>query len=101
MDAFNKEHQKIASFLSEVSIVQFKEKKLILEITKGSNFHIESLSKDSSIIDEIFSEKLGCVISVDFKLKEVDEKKNDSNSDRPKQHPLLSKAIDLLDGEVI
>ena len=60
---------------------------------------MNSLENDIDVINEKFSTFFKQKINVHFKVK-VDNKKN-NDQDKPEQHPLLSKAINLLDGEII
>ena len=91
---------KTSSFLNDVVIESFENKKLTLSILNGSQFHINSLENDINIINDSFSECLGGIVNVHFQIKSDDNLVSDKES-KPKQHPLIDKAIDLLDGEII
>ena len=91
---------KTSSFLNNVVVESFENKKLTLSILNGSQFHINSLENDINIINDSFSECLGDVVNVHFQIKSDDNFVSDKES-KPKQHPLIDKAIDLLDGEII
>ena len=91
---------KTSSFLNDVVIESFENKKLTLSILNGSQFHINSLENDINIINDSFSECLGGIVNVHFQIKSDDNLVSDEES-KPKQHPLIDKAIDLLDGEII
>ena len=91
---------KTSSFLNDVVIESFENKKLTLSILNGSQFHINSLENDINIINDSFSECLGGIVNVHFQIKSDDNLVSDKES-KPKQHPLIYKAIDLLDGEII
>ena len=69
------------------------------EVEKGKTVLEVALENDIDIINERFSTFFKQAIKVYFKV-ESDNKKN-NNKDKQEQHPLLSKAIDLLDGEII
>ena len=100
MELIESKNPKTSSFLDNAEIDSLDEDKLTLSIINGSQFHINSLENDINIINDSFSDLLGTAIKVCFKLKTDDNsKKNKEN--KPEQHPLLDKAIDLLDGEVI
>ena len=100
LEQIEKESRKTASFLSEVLISDYKSNNLFLTILNGSQFHINSLESDIDFINETVSNSLKKKINIKFKI-EHSEDKNLEKDDKPKQHPLLSKAIDFLDGEVI
>ena len=100
VNSIEEKNPKTASFISKAVIANFKDKKLTLVILNGSQFHINSLENDIDIINETCSELLKEKINVYFESK-VDNSKNKNNNDKPKQHPLLNKTIDLLDGEII
>ena len=73
---------------------------MTISILNGSQFHINSLENDINIINESFSDVLKNKINICFQIKSDDSAKN-KKENKPEQHPLLGKAIDLLDGEVI
>ena len=100
IEAIEKENPKTASFLSEAIISNLESKKITVSILNGSQFHINSLENDVNIINQSFSDILGQKINVYFQIKS-DESIKKNKEDKPEQHPLLGKAIDLLDGEVI
>jgi len=96
----DEKNPKTSSFLSEALIHSFEASNITLSILNGSQFHINSLENDVNIINDSFSKVLGERVSVHFQIK-VDENVKQDKEDKPKQHPLLDKAIDLLDGEII
>jgi len=100
IEVIEKENPKTASFLSEAIISNLESKKITVSILNGSQFHINSLENDVNIINQSFSDILGQKINVYFQIKS-DESIKKNKEDKPEQHPLLGKAIDLLDGEVI
>jgi len=100
VDAIEKINPKTASFLNDAIISNFKNNNLTISILNGSQFHINSLENDINIINESFSDVLKNKINVCFQIKSDDSAK-DKKENKPEQHPLLGKAIDLLDGEVI
>ena len=67
----------------------------------GSQFHINSLENDVEIINQLFSKILKEKVNVYFQIKSDESVKKNEEESKPEQHPLLNKAIDLLDGEVI
>ena len=100
MDLIEQEHPKTSSFLNDVTIEKIEKNNLTLSIINGSQFHINTLENDINIINDSFSDLLGSNVSVSFQIKSDNNIKKDIEN-KPKQHPLINKAIDLLDGEVI
>ena len=82
-------------------ISSFSDNKLTLSILNGSQFHINSLENDVAFINELFSKILKQKISIYFEIKLDNSSKSNKKENKPEQHPLLDKAIDLLDGEEI
>ena len=85
--------------ISVIQMQNYKDNKLNLIIVGGSQFHINSLENDIGIVKQKFSDFFNQKMDVCFKIKK-DSKKKDSGS-KPEQHPLLPKALDLLNGEII
>ena len=100
ISSIHDDNPKTSSFLSDTVIHSLDDKKLILSILNGSQFHINSLENDIKIINESFSKILGKRVNVSFQIKS-DKNAKRNEEDKPEQHPLLDKAIDFLDGEII
>ena len=99
INVIDQNNPKTSSFLSDATIHSLDNEKLILSILNGSQFHINSLENDINIINESFSKILGKKINISFQIKSDESVKREE--DKPEQHPLLDKAIDFLDGEII
>ena len=92
-------HPKTASFLEDVSISDYNDQGKLVLMVNGSQFHMNSLENDVEIINKELFDFFDKEIEVCFKMG--DSVKEENNSEKPKQHPLLSKAIDSLNGEII
>ena len=66
---------------------------------------LEELSNQQKQMEANFHQITGAIALIQQMItdKEAEEKesKKKEKEDKPKQHPLLDKAIDLLDGEII
>ena len=82
-------------------MLSFDENQLVIQLINSHNFHIKTLEKDRDKIELAIKEILNKKINVEFNIQEKEDEVNSKKVTKNTEHPLLIKAIETFDGEII
>ena len=101
IDKLEKENSKIAHFLEEVELINFKNQELTINLNNGSSFHIKTLERDDGIIQLILEDVLKQKVKLKYQISNNSDKEEENKNSKDSDHPLLIKALETFEGEII
>ena len=101
IDKLEKENSKIAHFLEEVELINFKNQELTINLNNGSSFHIKTLERDDGIIQLILEDVLKQKVKLKYQISNNSDKEEENKKSKDSDHPLFIKALETFEGEII
>ena len=91
---------KLSIFLEDAIPKEYKNNILNIVLPDGNVFQATNLQKNVNILEDYINEKYGIKLKINFSSKEKDKKEFKDNPLK-NDHPLISDAIEMFNGEII
>ena len=91
---------KLSIFLEDAIPKEYKNNILKIVLPDGNVFQATNLQKNVNILEDYINEKYGIKLKINFSSKEKDKKEFKDNPLK-NDHPLISDAIEMFNGEII
>ncbi|MDP6570112.1 MAG: DNA polymerase III subunit gamma/tau [Candidatus Marinimicrobia bacterium] len=101
LKSMEEKNSKIAHFLEDANLKDFKDMVLQLKIVNGHRFHVKTLEKDTSLIESVLHAFFKQKFKVKFHIEESNALKTEKKKPESSEHPLFTQVIETFEGEII